>query len=139
MSKNFLKKIKESVSHGNVTKNNDNTKKTDLKSVADVINSAKNWDQLEESKNLIINFIKNNNITSNSPEYMYVLRLYRLRKKILSSNRMSEGDDDVDWLRSAIKNIIREQMGDMEWIQDIDPNNIHITDLRQGMGVILHL
>jgi hypothetical protein len=118
MPKKFLNRIKESMSGGGQPKGDTSSKKTDLKSVSDAINSVKSWDQLEVSKNLIINFIKKHKVRSESPEYKYVLRLYKLRKQVLSANRMVEGDDDIERLRSIIKLVITESLN---W-EDRDEN-----------------
>jgi len=37
-----------------------------------------------------------------------------------------------------LKRIIKEEIKDMEWIQDQDPNNTHITDLKPGQVVMVN-
>lgn len=131
MSKKIINKLLESAGLGGGTPSVDKPNKTeDLKLVVNTIDSVKTWNQLETSKNLIINFIKKHKIQPTSPEYKYVIRLYNLRKKLVKAHRMDENDDDGESLRYVIKQIVKESLNwsdkDENWSTDSnwgkDPN-----------------
>jgi hypothetical protein len=117
MSKNFFNKLKESFMSSPNYRGN---KSDDFEKAKEVLFSSKNTQQLISAVKFINNFNKKWDIREGSPEFIYFERMIKLmRIKIKNIGLGNVGDLDESFrLSRSIKNIIRESLGDLSWIED---------------------
>jgi len=124
MPKNFFNRIKESMSSSPKENISMGDKERDFERAKDVLFSSKNLEQLVSAIKYINNFNKKYRIHEKSPEFIYFGRMIKLMKQKLRSTRfkidgeLSEGER----LSPRIKNIIRESLGDLSWIEGTQSN-----------------
>jgi hypothetical protein len=115
MSKNFLHKLKESLTR--------TSKKEDFEKAKEVLFSCKDRDQLVSAVKFINNFNRKHGISEKSPEFIYFEKMIRLMKKKVSTNRY-EVDKDIDegqrMKSSIITKIIKESLS---WEDKDEINN----------------
>ena len=124
MPKNFFNRIKESMT--SLPKENIpmGDKEHDFERAKDVLFSSKNLEQLVSAIKYINNFNKKYRINEKSPEFIYFGRMIKLMKHKLRSTRFKIDDklSEGERLSPRIKNIIRESLGDLSWIEDTQSN-----------------
>lgn len=124
MPKNFFNRIKESMSSSPKENIPMADKEHDFERAKDVLFSSKNLEQLVSAIKYINNFNKKYRIHEKSPEFIYFGRMIKLMKSKLRSNRFKIDDElsEGERLSPRIKNIIREYLGDLSWIEDTQSN-----------------
>lgn len=124
MPKNFFNRIKESMSSSPKENIPMGDKEHDFERAKDVLFSSKNLEQLVSAIKYINNFNKKYRIHEKSPEFIYFGRMIKLMKHKLRSTRFKIDDElsEGERLSPRIKNIIRESLGDLSWIQDTQSN-----------------
>ena len=122
MPKNFLYKLKESVTTTNTDNVNRGDKLDDFERAKDILFSAKNLNQLISAVKYINNFNKKYRIGENSPEFIYFDRMIKMMKVKLRSKRFEVADnpEDSERMDYGLRNRIRESLDDMDWIRDVE-------------------
>lgn len=125
MSKdNFIRRIVES--GGGLFKKRHNHKKEndDYIKVRRILVSVENRNQLGVAIKVVNNFINKYGIKNNSDEYIYLKRLigaYKIKFGVKKPRKDIKGDDDENISeRMNLRDIIREEVNDFSWINDID-------------------
>jgi hypothetical protein len=120
MPKNFFKRLKESMIP---SRGNQEDKSLDFERAKEILFSSETPQQLISAVKYINNFNKKYGIGKNSPEFKYFERMILVMKLKIRSKEFDFGEDlsEGERMNRNLRDIIKESLGDFDWIKDIEP------------------
>lgn len=121
--KNFIRKIIESAGGGGGGtgwKSTSERQKEEevFDKVSKILNSVENRAQLETALKVVNKFIEQYGVKEKSPEYVYLSRIFKMKRLKYARDRRKRSDDNEDLSeRQMIRKILREELED-NWIDD---------------------